>query len=785
MLQKHFFNRTDRLAFKPPWDSDACPADGDERLTGYLKAHISKHHRTKIRWTSKNNPQGGETKTGNWRIGTYGPAPDGTTGWLVLDFDGSNHAVPLTDPAAAALFVYRLCWSLGLPCYLERSKSGSGWHLWIFFDPPITAKDARALGFVLVPDDFPLTDGRFADASKGLGVEVFPKADDLRGKTVGNQVWLPWYIGAAQGGNAFYRPMGGRGLVPYIPEEFLTATAEQVTAARLKLREQRKEAASAEAADHASEETPAANGHAENNGQTSNRRSPFVGKATGTGDWKTWRAEALKNLKVRDVYDDVLTGKEQGNGWLEARDPWSPTGDRHPSAGVADDAEGVERGRFKSFRAGGFNFSVFDYLTERGRATDFRDAQRIIAELTGVPLPARPQAKSTTTAEGSEAEEEPDICFALEWIDSETFFAGDYRPEWIVKKLCVANQPGFCGGATKSLKTSLVLDLALSLGSATPFLGKFEVPKRLRVGMLSGESGHFTLQETARRIAAAKGINPSHADICWEFRMPQLANEAHLAVLAGSLRKEAIKVLIFDPLYLSLLSGVEGKGLQAANLFDIGPLLLSVTQACLDNGTMPLLVHHTRKTLTDPYAPLELQDLAFSGCAEFARQWLLVNRREKYEPGSGQHRLWVNVGGSAGQSALIAVDVDEGELQEDFSGRTWAVSIADANVAREQAEEGRESRKAEQQAKKVRKDGTKILNALQVIDPDREGVAKNRLRQVTALGGERLNVAIAALLEEEQIEVIEGTAKVGNGAKRATQLIRRVRVDSNLKGKAV
>jgi hypothetical protein len=485
------------------------------------------------------------------------------------------------------------------------------------------------------------------------------------------------------------------------------------------------------------------------------------------------------------VYGDVLTGQQQGEGWLEARDLLSPTGDRHPSAGVADGSGEAERGVFKSFWGGGGFLSVFDYLIERGRATDFRDAQRLVSDMTGIPLPARPQAKSTTAAaDGTEAEEDGPT-FALQWLDSATFFAGDYLPFWIVKKLFVANQPAFCGGATKSLKTSLMLDLALSLGSAAPFLGKFEVPNRLRVGMLSGESGAFTLQETARRIAAAKGIDPACADVFWEFRLPQLANDTQLTILAKSLRDLGIKVLIFDPLYLALLSGIEGKGLQAANLFDIGPLLLNVTQTCLDNGATPILVHHTRKTLANPYDPLELQDLAFSGCAEFARQWLLVNRREKFEPGKGQHRLWVNVGGSSGQSALMAVNVNEGELQDDFSGRRWEVSITDANTAREEAEDNREALKAGKQEKKVRNDGTKILNALKTLDPDRKGVTKSRLRTATALNGERLNTALEALKEEEQIEVFKGMAEVGNGAKREADLVRRLGEVNSLQGKAV
>ena len=81
--------------------------------------------------------------TGKHTTGVYPLLPDETCWFLAVDFDKAAWK----EDSAAFL---KTCEEVGVPTALERSRSGNGGHVWIFFDSLIQAVPARKLGSAIL-----------------------------------------------------------------------------------------------------------------------------------------------------------------------------------------------------------------------------------------------------------------------------------------------------------------------------------------------------------------------------------------------------------------------------------------------------------------------------------------------------------------------------------------------------------------------------------------------------------------------------------------------------------
>ncbi|MEY5041755.1 MAG: hypothetical protein RLZZ414_1303, partial [Bacteroidota bacterium] len=133
---------------------------------------------------------------GEHHIGVYPLLEDNTSWFIVADFDKKDWQIQ-------ALEFIKLCEKHNIPAYLEKSRSGNGAHVWIFFNQPYPALKSRKIFLQLLEDC-----GAVSKLDKsGSFDRLFPNQDYLSGKGLGNLIALPlnkkcW----EKGNNCFVHP---------------------------------------------------------------------------------------------------------------------------------------------------------------------------------------------------------------------------------------------------------------------------------------------------------------------------------------------------------------------------------------------------------------------------------------------------------------------------------------------------------------------------------------------------------------------------------------------------
>jgi hypothetical protein len=117
---------------------------------------------------------------GKLTAGVYPVLPDAYCWFLAIDFDKASWR----DDVRA---FHESCCHFNIPAYIERSRSGQGAHIWIFFSHAILAALARQLGTLILT--------HATDQRPGIGLEsydrFFPSQDTLPKGGFGNLIALP------------------------------------------------------------------------------------------------------------------------------------------------------------------------------------------------------------------------------------------------------------------------------------------------------------------------------------------------------------------------------------------------------------------------------------------------------------------------------------------------------------------------------------------------------------------------------------------------------------------
>lgn len=180
------------------------------------------------------------------------------------------------------------------------------------------------------------------------------------------------------------------------------------------------------------------------------------------------------------------------------------------------------------------------------------------------------------------------------------------RLEWLIDDAWVDRSVGFISGRSKSYKTWIALDLALSLVSGEPFLGRHQVRRTGPVLLIQEEDPAPVLQERLRLIAKNKGMLPkleiARKDL---VRISYPDYPLHIINLQGfslgaedkidQVRRLIAEInpvaVILDPLIVML----GGTGADENKATEVSLVLQSVKMWREEFGCAVIIVHHWNK----------------------------------------------------------------------------------------------------------------------------------------------------------------------------------------------
>jgi AAA domain len=202
---------------------------------------------------------------------------------------------------------------------------------------------------------------------------------------------------------------------------------------------------------------------------------------------------------------------------------------------------------------------------------------------------------------------------------------------WLVEQLWCANSVGVIGGAPKCAKTWLGLDMALSVATGTPCLGKYAVPEPGLVLVYLAEDALRVVGERIEGMARHRGLDIDQVAIyaitASALRLDHDRDRTRLWETARWLRP---KLLVLDPL-------VRLHGIDENRAGEVAELLGYFRSLQRQLGISVLLVHHTRKNAGDGAAAG--QGLRGSGDIHaFGDSNLYLRRTEQHLILSSEHR---------------------------------------------------------------------------------------------------------------------------------------------------
>ena len=160
---------------------------------------------------------------------------------------------------------------------------------------------------------------------------------------------------------------------------------------------------------------------------------------------------------------------------------------------------------------------------------------------------------------------------------------------WLVEELWCARAVGVIGGAPKCAKTWLGLDMALSVATGTPCLGKYAVPEPGPVLIYLAEDALPVVRQRVDGMARHRGLDLAPLEIhVITAPVLRLDRDPDRMRLLETTRRLRPRLLLLDPL-------VRLHGIDENNASEVAALLAYFRSLQRQFDVSVLLVHHTRK----------------------------------------------------------------------------------------------------------------------------------------------------------------------------------------------
>jgi hypothetical protein len=207
-----------------------------------------------------------------------------------------------------------------------------------------------------------------------------------------------------------------------------------------------------------------------------------------------------------------------------------------------------------------------------------------------------------------------------------------------------------------------------------------------------------------------------------------------------------------------------GTDVDTNNDHSVRLVMHRLRQLCERTGVAILLIRHLNKLVT-------VNDPMYRGGGSIA---IIAASRSAFliakDPDNPERRVFARIKGNlCPEPEALAYEIVSTENGDPVVSWIGTVELEARDLlAKGRQEEGREKRQ-----RNIKQWGTKLLLALDRLDPKRQGKLRKDLQELSGLNGKQWAAAIQDLLEQKIIEKVPVYATCGNGAQREHEGFRR------------